>query len=168
MPESWSSNERGYSLIEIATVIAIIGVMLALASIYGKPWVDKYNVEGQIRQMNADLLQARQKAMERNKQYFVKVNTGSYQVIEDTNENGALDASPTDTYLPAVTLKYSIVAATTGTVTIDQRGLIISGDTYTTIQFTTGAALKADYDCITMYPTRINIGSMNGTTCKPK
>ena len=48
--------------------------------------------------MHADLLQARTLAMEKNKQYFVVVNTGSYQIIEDTNENGAIDAAPADTY----------------------------------------------------------------------
>lgn len=159
-----SPNERGFSLVEMVIVVAIIGILLAIASIFGKPWIDKYNAEGQIRQMHADLLQARMKAMEKNKQYFVVVNTSSYQVIEDTNENGTIDVSPTDTYLPLVPLKYSVI--TGGTITMDQRGLV-SADTYTTIQFNTLSG-KPEYNCISWNQTRITIGSMNGTNCIPR
>jgi prepilin-type N-terminal cleavage/methylation domain-containing protein len=169
MLKSGSPNEQGYTLVEVVSVAAIIGIILAMASIYGKPTIDKYNAESQIRKMCTDLLQARMKAMEKNRQYFVTVNTGNYQVIEDANENGVND----DAVTLQATLKYVISGGSgtsggTGTVTMDQRGLITSADTYTTIQFSTGSALQADYDCIVMYPTRINIGSTNGTNCIPR
>jgi prepilin-type N-terminal cleavage/methylation domain-containing protein len=161
--KSGSPNERGYTLIEVVAVAAIIGIILAIAGIYGKPMIDKYNVESQVRKMCADVLQARMKAMEKNRQYFVRVNAGDYQVVEDTNENGVND----DAVVMQTTLKY-VISGGTGTITMDPRGLIVSADTYTTILFSTGSALKADYDCIVMYPTRINIGSTNGTTCTPR
>ncbi len=163
-------NASGISLVEMVTVLAIIGILVGIAFVSWKPIVDKYNAESQIRKMQADILQARVKAMERNKSEFIALNTGSYQIVEDTNENGAVDASPADLWQPLKTIKYPISAGT-GTVIIDSRGLF-STPTSTlgssiSIQFNTGQG-SPEYDCIQILATRINVGKMNGVNCVPR
>lgn len=166
--KSRSMHDRGFTVIELVIVIAIVSTLVAFAGIYSKQWLDKYRAESQIRMMHADLLQARAKAMEKNKEYFVVVNANSYQVIEDANEDGTADAG--DTYQPLNTLNYQ-VSAGTGTITMDQKGLISAGTTtegvLLLIQFDTRSGAP-EYNCMQLCPTRINIGRMNGTNCAPR
>ncbi len=163
-------NASGFSLVELVTVLAIISVLAGIAFVSWKPIVDKYNAESQIRMMQTDILQARVKAMERNKAEFIALNPGSYQIIEDTNENGAIDASPADTWQPLKTIKY-VISAGTGTLIVDSRGLF-STPTSTlgssiSIQFNTGQG-SPEYDCFQILATRINVGKMNGVNCVPR
>jgi prepilin-type N-terminal cleavage/methylation domain-containing protein len=164
MQRSKWMHDQGFSLIELVIVVGIISLLLAIAGISGKKWMDRYNAESQIRMMHADLMQTRVKALGRNRQYFVAVNTRSYQVIEDTNENGVLNASPNDTWQTLKTLNYP-VSLGTGTITMDERGLVTTGTS--TITFNTGSDIP-EYDCMRLYATRINIGRMNGTNCVPR
>ena len=120
-------REGGFSLIELVIVIAITMSLLAIAGVYSKQWVDRYNAESQIRQMHVDLLQARAKAIEKNKQYFVVVVAGppsNYQIYEDTNEDGgnAPDAGDTALWQTPKPLNYAV--STGATIIMDQRGII--------------------------------------------
>jgi prepilin-type N-terminal cleavage/methylation domain-containing protein len=167
--ESTLLHDQGFSLIELVIVVAIMSALLAIAGIYSKQWLDKYKAESQIRTMHTDLLQARAKAMEKSKQYFVVVNNNSYQVIEDTNETGAPDAG--DTYQTLNTLKYQVSTGGTGTITMDQKGIISAGTTtegvLLVIKFDTGSGTP-EYNCMQLCATRIAIGRMNGTICDPR
>jgi prepilin-type N-terminal cleavage/methylation domain-containing protein len=149
-------DDQGFSLIELVIVIAIISVLAVIVGINANQWLNKYNAESKIRQMHADLMQARVQAMQYNRQYSVVVNTNSYQ-IGSTNDNGIT------TWQPSKTLNYPVSLASTGTIAIDQRGIISAG--IAIIQFNTGSGTP-EYDCIQMlYATRINIGKMNGANC---
>lgn len=160
-------GEHGISLIELMVVISIISILLVIAGIAGKQWIDQYNAESQIRTMHTDLMQARVRAMEKNRQYFVAVKADGYQVVEDANENGVADAS--DSWQSPNTLNYQ-VSAGIGTITIDQRGIVSAGtntqDVLMVIEFDTGSATP-EYNCMQLYATRINIGRMNGADCVP-
>jgi len=161
--KSKSVHDQGFSLLELLVVISIISTLFAIAGIYGKQYVDRYNAESQIRKMHSDLLQARVQAMEKNMLSTVVVNTGSYK-IGFTDDNGVT------TWQPLNTLKYT-VSSGTGTITMDQKGIISAGTTtesiLTLIKFYTGSGTP-EYDCMQLYATRINIGRMNGTNCDPR
>lgn len=168
------THAGGFSLLELIVVVAIISTLIGIAALASRPWMDKYKVESQIRTMHADLLQARMKAMEKNKQYFMLVTASSYQVVEDTNENGTVDAAPADTYGEAKPLVYQVVASPGSlpvpvTIIIDTRGIVSAAGMITTawIQFDTKSTTP-EYDCLQMYPTRINVGKMIGASCAPR
>ena len=171
MRESRTRHDRGITLIELVVVMAIIAILLVIAFISGQQWMDRYNAESQIRQMHTDLLQTRVRAMQINRRYFVVVNAGSYEIVEDTNENGTLDVAPNDIHQPQKALQFGVSSSVPVTLIMDQRG-IISTDTSALnilplIQFNTGSAAP-EYDCLQLYATRINIGRMNGANCVPR
>jgi prepilin-type N-terminal cleavage/methylation domain-containing protein len=174
MTKSKMKSIHGFTLIELLIVIGIISTLLVMAGISGKQWMDKSNAEEQMRIMHTDLLQARTRAMVKNMQQFVIVNAGpasSYQIYEDTDDSGWTGAvTAKDTPLLSKPLRYP--SNSNVTLIFDQRGLVTNpstslSNTMPDISFNTGAATP-EYDCFQFYPTRINIGKMNGGSCDPR
>jgi prepilin-type N-terminal cleavage/methylation domain-containing protein len=194
---------KGISLIEIIVVVSIIGILaLALGFSY-QGWIGRYNVEKQIKEIYTDLMTARATAMNKDREYFVDFNnTGSlvnpvtnvtapcYRIIGDTaavndwatDGDGEWDADgdskidPVHTVLPGYpkAVEY-IINWTGGTLIFDKKGLIKPSSTPlgATLSLTTTA--DADYDCIKISQTRINMGKMEecdasnpGTECCAK
>jgi prepilin-type N-terminal cleavage/methylation domain-containing protein len=170
-------DSRGFSLLELLTVIAIISILLGVATIYGRQWMDKYNAESQMRTLHTELMATRARAMEKNRIHFIVLNdTGVYQVVEDTNDSGGNKPDAGDKILETDILKY--LPKTSSTMTgypvtfiMDARGLISSSAgelvNAVSIPFDTKTAMPA-YDCLQLYATRINIGRMNGKNCDPR
>jgi prepilin-type N-terminal cleavage/methylation domain-containing protein len=174
----------GFTLIEILFVMVIMGILLAFATISGSVWMNRYRVESQTKQMYTDLLNARAKAMLRNKMYFAVFTATRYTVYEDSNPgpdgNGTLEAGAggdkqvlqtnlNATY--AVTLKPT--AAVADTINFSSKGLvswslgIVSVPTVTqqTIYVTSKKSGVA-YDCIVIAQTRLTMGAWDGANCK--
>jgi prepilin-type N-terminal cleavage/methylation domain-containing protein len=169
-------NSRGFSLMELLTVMAIMSLLLAIGTIKGKQWMDQYHEESQMRTMHTDLLATRAMAMEKNRQYFMVLSAGSYQIVEDKNDSGGNkpDAAPADTWQPSKTMLFSPKLTSDPLyIAMDARGLV---STYpTAIPLNGGLSIQFDtrnttpeYDCLQLYATRINIGRMNGTNCNPR
>jgi len=155
-------NNRGITLIELIIVISIIGILAVALGFSFQGWMGGYRIESQTKEMYVDLMNARARAMQRNREHFVVVNAGNYQIFEDTNENGSYNAG-TDLAIPgfasAKTLTYT--SYWIGTVTMDTRGLVSSNNT---IRFNIGSNTP-DYDCISLFATRINLGQWDGSNC---
>jgi len=148
-------KRNGFSLPEILIVIAIMGILMAIAGVSYNEWMSKYRLEGQVREMYADLMNARVRAMQRNLDHFVVVTPGSYNAREDSDDDG----NPDNEVLSPKLLSFP--SSSTITVTLNKRGLVSPEDT---IRFNTGD-VTASYDCITLVSTRIRIGRWNGSTC---
>ena len=153
-------NNRGITLIEMLVVIAVIGILVIALSFSFQGWMGKYRVESQIKTLHVDLMNARARAMERNRCHFVVVTANNYQIFEDANENCQYNAG-TDTALTAFTNPKTLTYTSywTGTVTMDTRGIVSPNNT---IRFNTGSSTP-DYDCIVLYSTRINMGKWGGS-----
>lgn len=159
---------EGYTLVEIAVTIAILGILVVLAiSSFGE-LMEKYGVESETKQLYADLMEARGRAMQRNRYHFVRITETGYATYEDISPapdgNRQYDAG-SDNQVVGVTVKHSITSslAATGTadnVIFDRRG-IAAGTGYVRFSVASGSSAIPDYDCITILETRIRTGKMN-------
>ena len=156
-------RSAGFTLLEIMIVIAIVGIVVLIASSNFREMMEKYRVEDETKQMFADLMDARGRAMQRNRVFFVQITTYGYKTFEDTypapDGNNILEEG-SDTQVASVTVKHQV--ATTGGLSyfrFNRNGIAsMTGS----IRFSPPA--RADYDCITVNETRIKMGQYNATT----
>lgn len=176
----------GFTLTELLVVIAIIGVLAVALGFEFVGWVARYRVESQLKTMHADLMNARQRAMEKNLPYVVQLSANGYVICEDSNGNGTCDA-PAETanstisqVLSKTGLRYPInwnldlAVVPDDTIIIDRRGVLPCGDPAATCTGTvwltnrdTGNPFRTedvDYDCIALSAVQINAGKYNATT----
>ena len=155
---------------EILIVIAILGVLVIIAVGNLRGFNEKYKVEAETKQLFADLMDARGRAMQRNRMFFVRFSgtgTGTgYATYEDTNTppdgNGGWD-NTADTRVTNVTVEHPITTALLGGFEFNRNGIAsVTGD----IRFSSTA--QPDYDCITIKPTRIKMGRFLGGVCVEK
>ncbi|MCE5225603.1 MAG: prepilin-type N-terminal cleavage/methylation domain-containing protein [Porphyromonadaceae bacterium] len=156
---------KGITLVELLVVIAIIGILVIALGFSFQGWIGRYRVESTIKQIYADLMTARARAMTQHRTHFAVINTAvipnTYSIFEDTNPapDGNDNREAGDALLPSYPkqLFNDNITWVGGDITFGKNGTITSpnalGDTMCI--FTT---LAPDYDCIIISRTRINLG----------
>jgi type IV fimbrial biogenesis protein FimT len=164
-------GKDGLSLIEMLIVIAIISLLIGIASLQFSKWNTKYNIEGQTKEMYSDLMEARANAMSRNRDHiFRMIDATRYQTLADLNGDGDYDDTVNNIAETGAikTLKNAIqwnsAAPANSDVTFNSRGLATTAGTINVATNTAGAV----YDCIVISWTRINMGLMSGGSCAQK
>ena len=150
-------KENGFTLVEIIIVIAIIAILLALATINFSALSRKHNMEAQVKQMYTDMLSAKVDAMHKRRQFTVDTNviTNRYTITDVT----------TGTVVQK-TLKFPVTtSAGAGTLTFDVNGLNITPNTPQAICLQSNDASLA-YDAIIIDQVKINLAKRNpGGNC---
>jgi prepilin-type N-terminal cleavage/methylation domain-containing protein len=168
-------DRRGVTLIELMVVISVIVVVALVAGFSYKGWQGRYRVESEVRVMYSDMMRARAKAMNLTRTHCVTFvadsggGRGQYSVIEDRDPApdgdgdccDAGDLAP-DWFAQPKTVNYPFPAGVVAGFRFDGNGL---ANTTTPILFVTDVDVEADYDCINISSTRINMGKWDGTDC---
>ncbi|ACD95870.1 pilus assembly FimT family protein [Trichlorobacter lovleyi] len=161
-------NNRGFSLTELIVVIALISIMLAVATLNFNDWQKKYNIEGQVKEMLGDLTDVRTRAIATKQQHRVILNPTSYAFRRYSSE---FDVNGTEVF--SKNLKYSVqqlksdgtYAAFTNTIlSFDDRGYT---NDWLTIAVGVGVGSPA-YNCLGVSTARVNMGKINETLSPKK
>jgi len=156
----------GFTLLEILIVIAIVGIVMAIAVGNFRGMMEKYRVEGETKQMFADLMDARGRAMQRNRVFHVQITDNGYKTFEDINPapDGDDNLTGSDKQVAGVTVIPTITrTAGLSSFRFNRNGIASATGT---IRFSSTS--QPDYDCITVRETRIKMGKWNGASCDEK
>lgn len=161
----------GFTMVEVMIAIAIVGIVVVLAVGTFQGMNEKYRVEGETKQMFSDMMDARARAMQRNRAFFVRINASNYTTYEDTSPgpdgNGSWENA--DTLVANETMTHTIVtdnlAGGASTFRFNRNG-IASVTGFIRLSST----VRPDYDCITIRETRVKLGQYDaaGGTCVEK
>ena len=156
----------GFTLTELIIVVGIFGLLLGMAAIAAHDWLINAQVEDQMREMYADLTNARASAMQRNRVYFVRLAANQYSLYEDTNPSpdgdGALQTGQDRLALQRTT-KFTLDAGGVTGFNFMTSGL--ASVTTTTFSVRGISTTSPGYDCILISATRILMGKWDGTNC---
>ena len=184
---------KGYSLLEIMIVVGIVALLAAIAVNTFMGTADKHRVENETKEMFANLMDARARALQRSRVSFVRVMSTGYELYEDTypapDGNGVLETT-LDRFALGKTAESEMAqgrgfpirfitnlpgaSAGPGSSQIFQfdRGGVasINGNGYIRLVSDGAARGRHDYDCIVIGPTRVKMGLFNvaGGTCEEK
>jgi prepilin-type N-terminal cleavage/methylation domain-containing protein len=176
-------KDKGITLIELLVVIAIAGILFIALGFTFVGWQGKYKVESQTKDLYDDLMNARVRAMQRNRVHFLSLDSANqYTIYEDTNPapdgDGTLQTAQ-DEMLPTYpkTIEYDLNwsgAVPSGRdpedlIDFDQRGITAPQATplggticiFTDFDGDGVSDSDPDYDCIIISRTRINMGKLN-------
>jgi type IV fimbrial biogenesis protein FimT len=164
----YREGRGGFTMLEIMIALAILGIVVVIAVSNFEGLMEKYRVEGETKQMFADLMDARGRAMQRNRVSHVQIAANGYKTFEDTDPtpDGDNILTGSDTQVASVTVNRAIAPTAGLSAFLFNRNGIASATG--TIRLITPA--HPDYDCITVKATRIKMGQINaGTgTCDEK
>jgi type IV fimbrial biogenesis protein FimT len=183
-------KNKGFTLIELVVVIALISILLTIATLAFNQMQRKYAIEAQVKEMLADLTNVRMQAIETKREHRIFLNPLSYAVVRyDDTEAAAVKIDPTASGSGGLvvsskgeviadrqyrkTLKYSIEQFTVGTgarTAFNNTPIIINNRGYAnnlTIVVGFDAGQPA-FNCLTISDARINIGriNINDNTCQ--
>ena len=162
-------KNTGFSLVELITVMAILGILLGIAGIFGYDWLERYRVEGQTKELYADLMNTRVRALQRNRVFIVDLQAANqYAIYEDTNPSpdGDGDLQPMEDTLVSqkptrFPLQHHLGGFGPRMFKFEQNGLVSRNGS---IRF--DSSVDPFSDCIVLFSTRILMGKWNSLTSK--
>lgn len=85
-------NQKGFSLIELIVVMAILGIATGIAVPVYNNMKPQIRLNGAARQVMGDLMWARMQAVSQNNRYrIIFLNEYQYQILDDDNSNGTAE-----------------------------------------------------------------------------
>ena len=87
--------KRGFTLVELMIVIAVIAIISAIAAPNFTTYMAQRRLNGAARMVMSDLMAARQKAVTQNNQFRVIFSGNQYTILDDDDNDGTVDGGET-------------------------------------------------------------------------
>ena len=166
-------SNRGFSIVELVVVIAIISTLLGIVSINFHSWQRKSQIDRQTRELHTDINTARLTAVHTKRRQSIVLNPNSYTLKNYSSEGEDILAG---TVLQTRQVSYQMTRGlstafsnshyefdTRGFVTRTNSGGITSGSFGVTI--VVNPVDSGGNDCIVLSEGRTNMGKMSSGTC---
>lgn len=154
-------RQRGFSLVELLTVMAIVGILLTVSTMAFSRMQTNSMIESQVRTLQSDLLELRQQALYGKRPRSVVISGQSFSVYSS--------ATITATPLRSKTLRFPMVWSSSGTLTFDSQGLTGVGGGERALCVTPTGSLSqlnsASVDSLVISDAQIDVGIRTGGTC---
>lgn len=165
-------NHRGFSIVELVAVMAIMAILFSIAALSFNDWSRKAAIEAQTRTLQSDLNSARLEAITGKRSRAIVLNPGDYSLKNYTSVDENITSGGTIVYTK--TLNYQIKkigGVFSGEhIVFNSRGFVegVNPATIITDPSYSGAA----FDCIVTSFARNNIGKVEKVSgndkCVPK
>jgi prepilin-type N-terminal cleavage/methylation domain-containing protein len=155
-------GNKGFSLIEMLITLAIMSILLGLATLEFSKWIVKYDIESQTQELYSKLQFTRFQAMHKNTCHFFQLERSGYSISADTApfDFGSCHPGPDDTVVtPFRQLKHPVDNGST--IKFDSRGLVPLNNART---ICISSNVNPDFDCIVIHRVRINMGKIRRQT----
>lgn len=150
---------HGFTLVELLIVIAIMGILLSIATLNWNEMQTKSAVESQIKQIHADLMEVRLQALHGKRARSVVISGQEYKAYASTDTSG----TPVD----SKRFRYPVTWNGGGTLTFDAQGLTNNEGSLCVLPTDSLAVINsAAVDSLVVSQARINLGKRTGTECK--
>lgn len=140
-------NKTGFTLLELIIVVAILGIVSAIAAPNYMNYMADRRLKGAARMVMSDFMAARHNAVSRNHEFkvFFSVGQVTYTVLADANNNGSADTGEATEIRNIRNDYYDVALRASANPIFSPRGAASLGSTVTLTSARTGAS-----QCVTV------------------
>ncbi len=164
-------KKDGFSFIELVVVVAILIILLSIATPMLMKYLKEYKVEEEISNIYSSLSSQRFKSMNSGIPHGIVFNSPTQYTVftfNDKNYNLEFDGVQEEKNAKTIYLKYPLRGLNAGTVILFDINGIVKTSNWASGTFTMYINYPAKYNCLSVSPGRIKTGVWDGTACKVK
>ena len=157
--------EKGFSLVETLITLAVMSILLGLATLEFSKWIVKYDIESQTQELYSKLQITRVQALHRNTRHYFQLERNGYSISASSSpfDFGSGESDSGDVVIaPYKQLRHPVDRGSV--IKFDHRGLVPLNQART---ICIPSDVNPDFDCIVIHRVRINMGKIKrqGEAC---